>query len=53
MSSRGHFIKKCECGRVMSQCRCPGPNKTVLTHRPCTHKKEALSNDPAQTLDSN
>lgn len=24
-----HFIKKCSCGTVVAQCRCPDPNKRV------------------------
>jgi len=24
-----HFIQKCSCGAVISQCRCPDPNKVV------------------------
>lgn len=34
-----HFIKKCECGIVLGQCRCPSENKSVETVSPCEHKK--------------
>ncbi len=27
----GHFIRKCSCGAIIAQCRCPDPNKTVET----------------------
>lgn len=30
-----HFIRKCECGRVLAQCRCPDPNKRVDIISPC------------------
>jgi hypothetical protein len=26
----GHFIKKCSCGKVIAQCRCPDKNKQVI-----------------------
>jgi hypothetical protein len=25
----GHFITQCSCGKVLGQCRCPGPNKDI------------------------
>jgi len=25
----GHFIEKCSCGKIISQCRCPDPSKPV------------------------
>jgi hypothetical protein len=28
-----HFIKRCECGRVLAQCRCPGPKTETVV--PC------------------
>ena len=31
----GHFRTECVCGRVLAQCRCPGP-KTVNRVSPCT-----------------
>lgn len=33
-----HFLKRCECGRVLSQCRCPGP-KTETVVGPCRCKE--------------
>lgn len=41
-----HFIKKCECGITLSQCRCPDPNKTVEIVRPCNH--QAQTNSPQE-----
>jgi len=38
--SGGHFIEKCECGRTLSQCRCPDPNKVVRTKSPCQCKPD-------------
>jgi hypothetical protein len=29
--SSGHFIRKCTCGTVFSECRCPAPDKPVET----------------------
>ena len=29
-----HYIKKCVCGKVLGQCRCPGPKKEI-TVDPC------------------
>ena len=26
-----HFIEKCSCGATITQCRCPDPNKSVVT----------------------
>lgn len=40
MTLRSHKIVKCECGVIISQCRCPSPDKTVETVR-CTHGKPA------------
>jgi len=35
----GHSIIKCTCGEVLSQCRCPAPDKVVVfSTAPCTHK---------------
>jgi hypothetical protein len=31
-----HFVKKCECGRVIAQCKCMG-DRIVITVSPCTH----------------
>lgn len=40
----GHFIKVCKHGDVISQCRCPNPNKRKMVV-PCDHpdaeKKES------------
>jgi hypothetical protein len=30
-----HFILKCTCGEIISQCRCPDPNKTVRVQNGC------------------
>lgn len=30
-----HFIRQCECGRVLAQCRCPAPDKRVDIVSPC------------------
>lgn len=35
-----HFIKQCECGMIIAQCRCPGP-KPVEIVRPCSHGRVA------------
>lgn len=32
-----HFIEKCECGKVLSQCRCPSVEKSERVVGPCTH----------------
>src|SRR5688572_13368331 len=34
---RNHFKIVCECGRIIAQCRCPGPGKSVEERSPCTH----------------
>lgn len=34
-----HFIEKCECGKVLSQCRCADKNKFEKTVSPCVHKE--------------
>ena len=32
----GHFIKKCSCGNIIAQCRCPDLNKPVeIVERGC------------------
>lgn len=31
-----HFIRKCECGKLIAQCRCIGP-KVMEIVRPCVH----------------
>jgi len=41
-----HYILKCICGKVLSQCRCPDPNKAIrISSIPCTH--EALVSSPS------
>ncbi len=33
-----HFIEKCSCGRVLTQCRCPSSDKAVrISSKPCMH----------------
>lgn len=32
-----HFIRKCECGAVLAQCRCMSLDKKVEYVRPCVH----------------
>lgn len=38
MSLHFHFIKKCECGILISRCRCAS-EETMVEVVPCTHKK--------------
>jgi len=36
----GHFVERCKCGKVVAQCRCPGPNKVVrIAKEPCNDCK--------------
>lgn len=35
-----HYIEKCECGKIMGQCRCPDKNKFVRVVSPCVHGSE-------------
>lgn len=37
----GHFKEVCVCGVVMTQCRCPSPNKTIRVVKPCEHGEKA------------
>jgi hypothetical protein len=30
-----HFIERCSCGTVISQCRCPGPKAERVTVNGC------------------
>lgn len=55
----GHFIRKCECGVVLTQCRCPDPNKFVeVVYGHCTHIKfteattQAITSDYPVTADN-
>lgn len=36
----GHFVTQCVCGRVIAQCRCPGP-KMVNVIGPCRCEPKA------------
>ncbi len=38
----GHHIDRCECGKVLSQCRCIGP-KTERIVSPCRHKAQTYT----------
>lgn len=39
-----HFVVKCSCGVVVSQCRCPSKNKQVrISEEPCSHKTDEAS----------
>jgi len=40
-----HFVRKCECGIVLAQCRCPDPNKRVEVVSPCVHNKPAVADE--------
>ena len=42
-----HFIKKCSCGTVVAQCRCPSPNKRVeiVTCCACIEKDRVAEED--------
>lgn len=31
-----HFVRKCECGKIIAQCRCIG-DRIVITASPCSH----------------
>ena len=31
----GHEIVKCECGKIIRQCRCMNPLKSTVIQRPC------------------
>lgn len=43
-----HKMIVCECGKVISNCRCVSKDKiTVVSKTPCTHKKKA----PKTTFD--
>lgn len=44
-----HFIIQCKCGHVLSQCRCPDPNKvtTVETCDVC-HPPEGAAVKPGE-----
>lgn len=42
-----HFRIECECGRVLSQCRCQGPKPTHV-RRPCECEPEPESDDVAR-----
>ena len=38
----GHFLKRCACGKVLAQCRCPGPKtETLVSPCRCKDKKHA------------
>jgi hypothetical protein len=37
-----HFINTCECGKVISQCRCFDLNKAKRTVSPCVHETGEL-----------
>lgn len=39
--SAGHHKTVCECGRVISQCRCIGPYEVNVVS-PCTHRPKPL-----------
>ena len=47
----GHFIEKCEHGAVVTQCRCPDPNKT-LTIVACPDPDECVMKPVAEELQS-
>lgn len=36
---QGHEIVKCECGKVIRQCRCMDPFKSTVIQRPCKCEK--------------
>jgi len=37
----GHFVKKCSCGKIIAQCRCPDPSKRVeVVERGCEECKK-------------
>lgn len=37
VTTHGHYIRRCVCGVLLGQCRCPASNKSTQTVRPCTH----------------
>lgn len=37
-----HYITKCSCGVVISQCRCPGVKRVIISMAPCTHEPPKL-----------
>lgn len=37
-----HYLMRCGCGRIVAQCRCPGPKTELVSEKPCTHS------DPVQ-----
>ena len=44
-----HFVMKCECGRVIAQCRCPDPAKQVrVSPAPCEECLEKVRDEVAR-----
>lgn len=43
-----HFKKVCEFGELHSQCRCPGPKKTITVpcDRPMSHRPKSVEPEP-------
>ncbi len=46
-----HFIEKCEHGMVVTQCRCPDPNKTVRIV-PCPYPEDCAMKAQAEEVQS-
>lgn len=42
-----HFLVRCRCGRVISQCRCPGPKRVTVSPGPCRHTQAEALPEPA------
>ena len=38
-----HFIRKCVCGRVITQCRCMSRDKEIQTVSPCLHQDQTVT----------
>lgn len=43
-----HFLTKCSCGAVISQCRCPGPKVETTVENGCPTCHLAEENIPAE-----
>lgn len=41
-----HFVERCECGVIISQCRCPSKDKAQRVVTPCTHAKRETGDKP-------
>lgn len=45
-----HFIEKCSCGIVLSQCRCPEHKREMVSPIPCPHQPKPMTDQRARAI---